>query len=135
MLAGRAGSQTVTALTLPSGRRLWQTDLGCEPATLAICAGRVYVALVDTGELAVIDGRAGALLERRWVSHGPFGVLATSRRIFVTLPHDNALAVLDVRSLGKLRRVDAAREPRGLALHGNRLYAVRLLDASSLWAL
>lgn len=128
--AGHPASQTVTRLSLPDGERLWQTDLGCEPATLARLQGHLYVACFDSGELLAMDEDTGAVVERRWIGHGPFGVLPVSGRIFVTLSHENALVTLDATSLDELARTSTGLQPRGLALEGDRLYVVHLIDAS-----
>ncbi len=128
--AGHPASQTVTRLSLPDGEALWQTDLGCEPATLALADGHLYVACFDSGELLALDEETGAEVERRWVGHGPFGLLAVSGRLFVTLSHENAVVALDTASLEEIDRTSTGLEPRGLALEGDRLYVVHLLDAS-----
>ena len=100
---------------------MWQAEVGCEPATLARAAPRLFVACFDTGET----------LARRWVGHGPFGVLAMGQRLYVTLAHENALLALSASSLTEIQRVSTGPQPRGLAVSGNRLYVVRSLDASS----
>lgn len=127
--AGHRASRTVTRLTLPDGARAWQTDVGCEPATIARAADRLYVACFDTGELVVLDSETGAVRLRRSVGHGPFGVLVAGR-VYVTLGHDDALVSLRPDSLAEIGRAATAREPRGLALKDGLLYVVHQLDAS-----
>ena len=48
----------------------------------------------------------------------------------MTLAHENVLVVLRHDSLAEMARVFVGRQPRGLALNGDRLYVVHLLDAS-----
>ncbi len=128
--ATHPASRTVTRLALPSGKQDWQRPLGCEPATLARASGRLFVSCFDSGEVVALDEALGTILVRRWVGHGPFGLLATPAHTFVTLANDNALAVLAPSTLEETGRVATGRQPRGLALKGARLYVVHLLDAS-----
>ena len=118
-------------MALPDGKRLWQSDIGCEPATLARKGHRLFVACFDSGEILVFDDADGNILARKWVGHGPFGVVAVGERLHVTLAHDEVLLALRVDNLSEIQRVATGRQPRGLALLGNRLYVVHLLDASS----
>lgn len=127
--AGHVASRTVTRLALPDGRRMWQTALGCEPATLAVAAERAYVACSDSGEVVVLATGSGAIVTRRAVGHGAFGLLVAGR-VYVTLSHDNALVSLRADSLAEIGRAATAREPRGMALKDGRLYVVHHFDAS-----
>jgi len=128
--AGHPASRTVTRLALTDGRRVWQSDIGCEPATLARAEQRLFVACFDTGEVLVLDDTNGNILARRWVGHGPFGLLAVGERLYVSLAHDEALLALSADGLSEIQRVSTERQPRGLAMLGHRLYVVHLLDAS-----
>ena len=128
--AGHPASRTVTRLILPGGQRVWQTSIGCEPATLSRTEPILFVACFDSGELLALDERTGESLARRWVGHGPFGVLAVGERLYVTLAHDEALLALSADNLSEIKRVATGRQPRGLAMLGNSLYVVHLLDAS-----
>ena len=128
--AGHLVSRTVTRLALPSGKLLWQTDLGCEPATLALAPGSLLVACFDSGELLVLDDEDGQLFERKQIGHGPFGLLVNGERAYVTLANEDTLVALVSDTLAEIGRVRTGRQPRGLALKGDRLYAVHLLDAS-----
>ena len=115
---------------LKDGRRLWQAEIRCEPATLALAAPGLLVSCFDSGELLVLNEKSGDLLGRKWVGHGAFGVLAANERIYVTLAHETALVALRDDSLAETARVSVGRQPRGLALKDDRLYVVHLLDAS-----
>lgn len=128
--AGHPASRTVTRLALPDGQRLWQSEVGCEPATLARTELRLFVACFDSGELLVLDEGTGETIARRWVGHGPFAVLLVAERLYVTLTHEEALLALSADNLSEILRVATGRQPRGLAALGNRLYVVHLLDAS-----
>lgn len=127
--AGHVASRTVTRLTIPSGARVWQTALGCEPATLAFATERVYAACSDTGEVVALDAASGAVVTRRTVGHGAFGILVAGR-VYVTLAHDDALVSLRPDSLAEIDRATTLREPRGIALKDGRLYVVHQPDAS-----
>ncbi len=127
---GHPASQTVTRLSVSDGLPAWRTDIGCEPATMDRAESRLFVACFDSGELVVLDDATGEQLLRRWVGHGPFGVLAASGRVYVSLANEDALLALHDDSLAELGRVATDRQPRGLALQGNRLYVVHMLDAS-----
>ena len=128
--ASHVASRTVTRLALPSGRRIWQTMLGCQPATLTRTTGRVIVACFDSGELLVLEDVGGGVLNRIRVGHGPFGVLATGNRVFVTVSNDNLALSLRSDTLEEIARAPTGKQPRGLALKGDRLHVVHLLDAS-----
>ena len=130
--AGHPASRTITRLALPGGQRVWQSAIGCEPATLFLDPPRLYLTCFDSGELLVLDRGTGEILARTWVGHGPFGVLVAGDRLFVTLAHEDDLLTLNTITLSEFQRVPTGRQPRGLALSGNRLYVVHLLDASSL---
>ncbi|MCZ6891813.1 MAG: beta-propeller fold lactonase family protein [Chloroflexi bacterium] len=110
---------------------MWQTRIGCEPATLSRAEPILFVACFDSGELLALNERTGEIIARRWVGHGPFGVLAVGERLYVTLAHDEALLALSADNLSEIQRVATGRQPRGLAMVDNRLYVVHLLDASS----
>ena len=127
---GHPASQTVTRLSVSDGLPVWRTDVGCEPATMDRIEPRLFVACFDSGELVVLDDETGKQLLRRWVGHGPFGVLAASGRVYVSLANENALLALHGGTLAELGRVATGRQPRGLALQRSRLYVVHLLDAS-----
>ncbi len=127
--AMHAASRTVTRLALPSGDRAWHVDVRCEPATIARAAARLYVACVDTGEVVALDAASGAIVARRVIGHGAFGIVAAGP-LFVSLEHDDAVVSLDPRTLAELGRAPAGHEPRGIALKDDRLYVVDLLDAS-----
>ena len=127
--AGHPASRTVTRLGLPGGGRDWQTDVGCEPATLARSNSRLFVACFDSGEVLVIDERSGEILTRKSVGHGPFGVLAAAGRVYLTLAHEEAVLALRADTLDEISRARTGRQPRGLGLKGDRLYVVHLLDA------
>ena len=128
--AGHPASRTVTRLSLPDGQRLWQTEIGCEAATLARTAPRLYVACFDSGEVVVLDSATGELLGRKWVGHGPFGLLGGAGHLYVTLAHENAVIVLGTASLEEAARAATGAGPRGLGLKEDRLYVTHLLDAS-----
>ena len=128
--ATHVATRTVTRLALPSGRRIWQTMLGCQPATLTRTTGRVIVACFDSGELLVLEDVGGGVLYRTRVGHGPFGVLATGNRVFVTVSNDNLALSLRSDTLEEIARVPTGNQPRGLALKGDKLHVVHLLDAS-----
>ena len=128
--AGHPASRTVTRLALPSGERVWQTQVACEPVTLARSGPTILVACFDSGELILLDAQDGSLLERKEMGYGPFGLLATGGRVFVTLSNDNLLLALRSDSLAEIGRVQTGRQPRGRALKGDRLYVVHMLDAS-----
>jgi len=128
--AGHPVSRTVTRLALPIGQRVWQTDIGCEAATLARVTPRLFVACFDSGELVVLDERGGDIVGRRWVGHAPFGVLAAGGLLYLTLTHEDTLLALDLPTLEVITREPTGRQPRGLALKGSNLYVVHLLDAS-----
>ena len=128
--AGHPASLTVSRLGLPDGLPVWQTDVGCEAATMARLEPRLFVACFDSGELVVLDDRSGDVLARSRVGHGPFGVIEASGRLFVTLAHEDALLVLRTDTLAEVARAETAFEPRGLALEGDRIYVVHLYDAS-----
>ena len=130
--AGHPASRTMTRLALPDGERVWQSAIGCEPATLFLVPSRLYVTCFDSGELLALDQGTGEILARKWVGHGPFGVLAVGDRLVVTLAHDEALLTLNTLTLPEIQRVSTGRQPRGMAMSGNSLYVVHLLDASSL---
>src|SRR5689334_5197517 len=70
--ASHPASQTISMISLPDGNRIWQTPLGCEPATLARSESKIYAACYDSGNIAVLDEKTGKVLRRRWVGHGPF---------------------------------------------------------------
>ena len=91
---------------------------------------RLFVACFDSGELLVLDEGTGDILARRWIGHGPFGVLIADERLYVTLAHEDALLALRAGTLAEIGRVPTVRQPRGLAIKGTRLYVVHLLDAS-----
>ena len=97
---------------------------------MARSQARLLVACLDTGELVVLDDRNGNVQVRAWVGHGPFGVLISGERVYVTLAHEEALLALRTDTLAEIGRVPTGRQPRGLAMKGNRLYVVHLLDAS-----
>ena len=63
--AGHPASRTVTRLALPSGKQVWQSDIGCEPATLSRAEHRLFVACFDSGEVLVLDDMDGDILARR----------------------------------------------------------------------
>jgi YVTN family beta-propeller protein len=128
--AGHPASRTVTRLALPIGQRVWQTDIGCEAATLARVTPRLFVACFDSGELVVLDERGVDIVGRRWVGHAPFGVLAAGGLLYLTLTHEDTLLALDLARLEVITREPTGRQPRGLALKGSNLYVVHLLDAS-----
>lgn len=128
--AGHPASRTLTRLKLPDGRRVWQTEIDCQPMMLARSQARLFASCWDTGELVVLDERNGNEQARAWVGHGPFGVLASGERVYVTLAHEDALLALRADPLTEIGRVSTGRQPRGLAMKGNRLYVVHLLDAS-----
>ena len=128
--AGHPASRTVTRIALPIGQRVWQTDIGCEAATLARVTPRLFVACFDSGELIVLDDRGGEIVARRWVGHAPFGVLAAGGLLYLTLAHEDALLALDLVTLEVITREPTDRQPRGLALKDTNLYVVHLLDAS-----
>ena len=128
--AGHPASRTVTRLALPDGRRSWQTDVGCEPATLALWKPRLFFACFDSGEVVILEARTGAVVTRSWVGYGPFGLLPASGRLYLTLAHESALLALRPDTLSELSRVATGRQPRGLAYKGGRLYVVHLLDSS-----
>jgi len=88
---------------------VWQTSIGCEPATLSREAHRLFVACFDSGEVLVLDDTNGNMLARRWVGHGPFGVLAVAQRLYVTLAHEEALLALSIDTLSEIQRVPAGR--------------------------
>lgn len=127
--AGHVPSRTVTRLALPAGTPAWRTAVSCEPATLALAADRIYVACFDTGEVVALDAASGAVVTRRIVGHGTFGVLAAGR-LYVTLAHDDAIVSLRPDSLAEIARAVTAREPRGIALKDGRLYVVHQPDAA-----
>ena len=128
--AGHPASRTVTRLALPGGRRSWQTDVGCEPATLALWEPRVFVACFDSGEVVVLEARTGEVVTRSWVGFGPFGLLPASGLLYVTLAHEAALLALRPDTLSEVSRVATGRQPRGLASKDGRLYVVHLMDSS-----
>ena len=128
--AGHPASHTVTRLSLPSGEREWQTTIGCEPATLARMAPRLFVACFDSAEIVVLDEGSGEPLARQRVGHGPFGLLGIAGRVYVTLAYEGVVAVLHADTLNEAARATTGSEPRGLALKEGRLYVTHLLDAS-----
>ena len=128
--AGHPASQTVTRLDLPSGHPSWQTQVDCEPATLALAESGLYAACFDSGELLVLDAEIGTILARTRVGYGPFGVIVLGGNVYVTLAYEDSLLVLDEATLAEVKRVATNRQPRGLALQGDRLYVGHLLDAS-----
>lgn len=130
LFAGHAASKTVSRLSLPSGTRAWQTPVGCEPGTLASSGARIYVACVDTGEVAVLDASNGSVLRRAAIGHGAFGLLLAGPRLYVTLEHDDTLAALDPGTLAVHGRVKTGREPRGIAIRSGILYVVDYFDTS-----
>ena len=115
---------------MPDGQPVWQTDIGCEPATIAPSDSRLFVACSESGELIVLNDHSGEILARTWVGHGPFGVLVNSDRVYVTLANANTLLALDADTLAETGRASTSHQPRGLALKGSRLYVVHLLDAA-----
>jgi len=127
--AGHVASRTVTRLALPGGARVWQAAVGCEPATLALSAERIYVACSDSGEVVALDAATGSVVARRTVGHGAFGILVAGR-VYVTLAHDDALVSLRPDTLAEIGRAATGREPRGIALKEGRLYVVHQPDAS-----
>ena len=128
--AGHVASGTVTRLSLPSGKLLWQTDLGCEPASIALAPGDLLAACFDSGELLVLDDEDGQLFERKHIGHGPFGLLVNGERAYVTLSNEDTLVALISDTLEEIGRAPTGGQPRGLAIKGDHLYAVHLLDAS-----
>ena len=123
-------SNTVTHQTLPSGDRVWQTNIQCTPGTLARGDIHLFVACFDSGELVVLDADTGEAVARTLVGHGPFGVLVAGGRVYVTLAHEDALLALLEDTLALIARASTGFQPRGLALKGDRLYVVHLYDAS-----
>ncbi len=109
---------------------MWQTAVGCEPATLASSESRLYVACFDSGNLIVMDEKTGKVLKRRWVGNGPFGLVAVSNVLYVTLSHDNSLVALKKDSLEEITRAQTGSEPRGIALWGDEIFVVHVSDAS-----
>ncbi len=128
--AGHAASRTVTKLALPDGQRVWQTEVGCEPATLASSGVRLFVACADTGDVVALDAATGDIVRRARIGHGIFGLLLGGGRLYATLAHDNEIAVLRPDTLSVLSRVSTGREPRGLAIRDGVLFVVHYLDAS-----
>lgn len=128
--AGHAASKTVSRLALPTGTRVWQTAVGCEPATLASSGPLLYAACVDTGEVLMLDASSGAVVRRARVGHGAFGLLLAGPRLYATLEHDDELVALRPDTLAVEARAKTGREPRGLALRSGVLYVVHYLDAS-----
>lgn len=115
-------------MALPAGTRAWQVAIGCEPATVALASDRLYVACFDSGEVVVLAAGSGAVVARRTVGHGAFGILVAGR-VYVTLPHDDSLVSLRPDSLAEVGRTRTARQPRGIALKDGRLYVVHQPDA------
>lgn len=128
--AGHPASNSVTMLSLPDGNRIWQTSIGCEPATLTTSKSRLYAACFDSGDIVVLDEKTGKILKRRWVGHGPFGLIAVSNVLYVTLAHDNSLIGLKSGSLEETARAQTAPQPRGIALWQDEIFVVHANDAS-----
>lgn len=130
LVAGHSASRTVTKLGLPAGGRIWQTVVGCDPATLASSGAVVFVACADTGEIVALDAATGAVQRRARIGSGVFGLLVGGGRLYATLPHDNGLTALRPDTLAVVARAETGREPRGLAIRSGVLYVVHFMDAS-----
>ena len=128
--AGHPASNAVIGLSLPDGKRVWQTVIGCEPTTLTHSYSRLFVTCFDTGELVVLDVGNGEVLKRRWVGYGAFGVIESAGRLYISLAHEQSILAIDAATLEEITRAPTAHQPRGLALKGNQLYVVHLIDAS-----
>ena len=130
VIAGHPASRTVTRLARQDGRRRWQTNVGCEPATIVMGESRLFVACSNTPDIVVLDKADGAVLDRRAVGRNPFGIVAVSGRLIVSLQHEQSVVVLRADTLVEIARARVRREPRGLAVAADRLYVAHLLDAS-----
>lgn len=128
LLATHPASRTLTLLQRGPGNIRWQSSLGCEAATVASAGVLIAVTCPDTGEVVVLD-RQGAVVHRRAVGSGAFGVLYAGR-LYITLSYDGVVLSLDPTTLVEIDRAPAGLLPRGLALKDDILYVVDGLNAS-----
>ncbi len=89
------------------------------PAGLAVSPDgtRLYVALDDRDELAVVDVGARKVLQRSHVNGNPFGLALDTKgdRLFVTCRSEDRVAVVDARTLKEVESIEVGLGPAGIA--------------------
>ncbi len=89
------------------------------PAGLAVSPDgtRLYVALDDRDEVAVVDIPTRKVLQRAALKGNPFGLALDTKgdRLFVTCRGDDRVAVVDARTLKELQSIEVGLGPVGIA--------------------
>ncbi|MBI5384205.1 MAG: hypothetical protein HZA90_05905 [Verrucomicrobia bacterium] len=89
------------------------------PAGLAVSpdGARLYVALDDRDQLAVVDVASRQIVQRVRVSGNPYGLALdpTGKRLFITCKGGDRVAVLDTKSLKEAESIEVGLMPAGVA--------------------
>jgi YVTN family beta-propeller protein len=129
LFVAESDNDTVAVVAPDGSRVLRRVAVGGGPEQVVVDdAGRAYVTLRTSGEVARIEPGALEAGTRAAVGRDPFGIALAHDKVYVSLAGEAAVSELDAADLSPRRRVAVAPNPRGLALSndGAHLYVAHL---------
>ena len=132
LLAVNPDSNTVTFLDTATEDIITEVSVGRDPRTVAIAAGRAYVANRGSRSVSVVDIGLRQTVAELQLGHRPYGVVAdpVKGRVYVSLQGEDRVVSLDTATYEIISSQKVSALPSGLALSlgGDVLYVTHLLS-------